>query len=117
MAKIELQETLEDWAVPQLFVFTEKDLDWWPLLRRVLTEEGWSLSQQLDHRLDEVFRSRRLLEEEVAWAAALELSRDSAPPPVFCPVAIVRRMVRERPRRSLRDMLAARRRLICSPGF
>ena len=41
VARTELQGTLEDWAVRQLFVFTKKDLDWWPLLRRISAVEGW----------------------------------------------------------------------------
>ena len=117
VARIELQGTLEEQAVPQLFVYTEKDLDWWPLLRRVLTVEGWSLSELLDHRLGEFFRSRRLLEEEVTWAAALEFRRDSGPPPVFSDrVTNGAGETATEPKRYVGGT-TSRRRLFCSPGF
>ncbi len=111
-ASIQLQGTVGDWAVPQIFEYTEKDREWWPIILHIFSVDGCFWADLLAHRLCEVFHYQRLVEEEAAWVAELESHREETSRTPFRPVAIVRPMPRTPVpvRRPLREVLAERRR-------
>ena len=109
-AAIELHGSLEGWVVPQVHTYSEKDHSWWPFLLHIFAVDDCPWADVLAQRLCDVFHYQRLVEEEAAWAAEIELQRAGAPRTIFRPVAIVRTMPRAPTRRTVRQLLAERRR-------
>ena len=78
-AAIELQGSMEGWVVYQVSTYSEKDRSWWPFLLHIFAVDVCPLADVLAQRLCDVFHHQRMVEEEAAWIAQLELQRPKHP--------------------------------------